>query len=234
MTTTLGMAAGRARLGMRGVAAIVFGAAALLGGCAADPSVWEQGFVREDGGARAALQAQTPVRVRAVPFERVEQFMNELDAEVAASDVPRTQWAPDKKQAAEAKLLRGLQVTADPASVDVVGVSRFRTTDDLRPDSRDQPALMSFARDVGANEVVWTTRYLGKADKIVEKPVTRIGGSRGYWGNGWYGEWGSGGDWGGSSTTWVPVRVQADERMFVLFFLRNSDLPGEDAPAGGQ
>jgi hypothetical protein len=203
--------------------ALGLAAACSAGGCASSPSAWEQGFVGEPGvsiqpeAARAA-GGPTPVNIRSVPIERVDAVMLELDAEAAASDIPKEQWPADKNSAAKARLLKALQVTQAPDSVEVRGVSRFRSTTLLRPDSTNSESLAAFARSINANTALWSMKYLGKADKIVEKPVTNFG-SRGYWGRGRHWDDDCWSDHWGSSTTWVPVRVQADEYLYVVFYL---------------
>lgn len=195
-------------------------AATALGGCTASP--WNATYVgRRDPGAalEAERGAARPVVVRSVPWERIEQTLRELDAEIAATDVHPDEWPEARKEAAKARLLRGLQVS-DPAElIEVLGKSEFRTTDRVHPETpKGEAELVAFARLVGADLVVWSGRYLGKADRVVKEPVTTYS---------------SGTDWGWtrddarrplafseSSTTWVPVRVQMDELGYVAYFLR--------------
>lgn len=213
----------RSRAVRRSLLTLGAGIAALfVAGCASGPSVWEQAFVSETG---VAVQKSTPsdsklppVNIRSVPIERIDAVMLELDQEAAASDVPKEQWPPDKKAAAKARLLRALQVTDTPESVEVRGVSRFRSTTLLRPQSDDRESLAAFARSINANTALWSSKYLGKADTIVDKPVTSFGNRFSYWGGGRHWRDDCWDDWG-SSTTWVPVRVQADEYLYVVFFL---------------
>lgn len=192
-------------------------AASLAGltGCAR-VSVWEARYEPSERGGelRPAAEARNPasVSIRRVPWERLDATLSELERELAASDAPREEWTPDRRAAADAKLLRGLQVTQDPAGVAVLGVSQFRTTDFDRPIDGD---LIGLAARAGGDTVVWSSRFLGKADRVVQEPVT----SYTTW-SGWYGRGGrvrSGSD---STTTWVPVRVQADQHEFVAFVLR--------------
>jgi hypothetical protein len=78
--------------------------------------------------------------------------------------------------------------------------------------------LETFARKVGATDVVWSSRVLGQTEKIVEHPVTTFD-SGTFWGRGrgrhrWWDD--------GSAenrSTWVPVRVPADDTGFVAYFL---------------
>ena len=110
-----------------------------------------------------------------------------------------------------AKLLRGLQVTEDPATVQILGRSEFQTTDPVRP---DDGSLAAFARKIGATTVVWTSKYRGRRDTVVDEPVT---------------EWRTGTittargrhtTFTESSTVWYPVLMKEDEYAFVAFFLR--------------
>lgn len=175
------------------------------------------------GHALATTDNADAIVVRKVPIERVNAAMKDLDEQAAASNVPREQWSAEQKAAAKTRLLRALQVTEDPSRVEVIGVSRFRSTTLIRPDGPDREALAKFAQSLGATRALWTNEYLGKTDTIVEKPVTSFGTRSGYWGDGraWRDDrWP---DYWGNSTTWVPVRVEADEYLYVAFFLRDSE-----------
>lgn len=183
-----------------------------LGGC--QPSLWEEHFV----GARPNLvPAHKPllppadVVVRQVSWDRIQQTLRELEAEAANSDVPVDEWLPDQRARADAKLLKGLQVTGDPATVSILGVSEFRTTDFSRPATGE---LQKLAARLGANTVVWAAMYTGKADTIVQQPVTTYS----TWTN-WYARGRGAQMVTTSSTTWVPMMVQADEHVFTAFFL---------------
>jgi hypothetical protein len=180
---------------------------ACAAGCATQ---WERGY-KPTGPTAAPLPAGTPVRLREVPFERVQETLRTLTEEAAKSDTHPEDWPQERKDAAKATLLRGLQVTEDPSRVRVLGRSDFSTTDHVRP---DDGTLEQFARKVGATTVVWASMYRGRTDTIVDQPVTQwrtatVAGPRGrLW---TYNE---------SSTIWVPVSVSADEFAFVAFFLR--------------
>ncbi len=190
-------------------------AAAAIGGCAS-PSLWERRFEPQDGVRMARdEQRTTPVTVRRVPWERLEATLNELESDLAASDIPREEWPTERRAAADAKLLRALQVTRDPSVVAILGVSQFRTTEFDRPAERD---LTDLARQWGGDTAVWSSRHLGKADRVIQEPVTTTS----TW-TGWYGAGGRGGRVrtnSESTTTFVPVRVSADQYEFVAFVLR--------------
>lgn len=188
--------------------------AAGLIGC--QPSPWESEF-RAAGGARpiAARATDAPLRVREVPWERLQQTLGALEQERIASDTHPDDWSPQQKAAAKAALLRGLQISEDPEQIEILGRSDFLTTQRVRPDDQ----LEAFARKIGATTVVWSTSYAGKTDVVRSEPVT---------------EWRSGSwspafdrdshsrSFSENSTIWVPVVVQADQRAFTAFFLRES------------
>lgn len=187
-----------------------------LTACSA-PSLWETNYT---GNAAAPLAPTAPVQVRKVAFERVQGTLKELEASAAASDTHPEDWTPNQKAEARAKLLKGLQISDDPASVSVLGRSDFRTTAALRPDGPDAPVLADFARKIGATRVAWTNSYLGKADTIVQEPVTTwTDGTT--WSRGRDDKHRKPSDYHESSTTWVPVRVQADEYAYIAYFLRD-------------
>lgn len=193
---------------------------AALTGCGSSP--WSSTYVgtRDPEAARAAESGQArSVVVRSVPWERVNQTLDELQREVAASDVHPDEWSPEKKAEAKAKLLRGLQVAESPERVEILGKSEFRTTDAIHPETeKGEAELVAFARSIGAQRVIWSGRYLGKVDRTVKEPVTTYS---------------TGADWNvdhhgrnrptsfsESTTTWVPIRVQMDELGYIAYFLR--------------
>lgn len=178
-------------------------------------SLWEQSLTRVDA-APAARTLPTDIRVRDVPWERVEPVLAQLRADVAQSDAPVDEWPAEQRADAERTLLRALQVTPQSGVTQILASSEFRTTDFSRP---DQDELRTLAASLGATLVVWSSRPLGKADRLDYVPVTT---------------WTSGTIWARrdkhgrtrsepyneSSTTWAPVVTQADESAFLAFFLR--------------
>lgn len=187
--------------------------AALLTGCAT--SEWERDYI--PSARQSSLAKDAPVTIREVPWDRLQAGLRELESEQSRSDAPASEWTSEKRAAAKGKLLKTLQVTGDPASVEVVGRSDFRSTTPLRPETSGQDDLKALARKVGATDVVWSRRLLGKADTIVQEPVTTYS-------SGFDDSWGRRrrnlGDYVDTSTSWVPVRVQADEYAYVAYFLR--------------
>lgn len=190
-----------------------------LTGCTT--SSWESTYVgaRPPSGERADLTKV--VRVQMVPWERIEAMLKEQDAEVAASDTHPDQWSAEKKGESKAKMLRWLQVSGDAARVDVLGRSTFRTTDRVRPETDEGRAeLVKVAQKLDADLVVWSSRYLGKSERVVDRPVTsyrsgtisyvdRAGKVRSQ-------------SYSDNETAWVPTGVVADEVEFVAYFLGRS------------
>lgn len=190
----------------------------LLSACSS-PSVWEQTFTPAPETATVSLADGQPVRVRNITWERMQGTLVELDQAATASDVHPENWSPAQKLDAKACLLRGLQFDGPAENTRVLGRCEFRTTETLQPGGADRARLEAFARRIGATDVVWSGRVLGKTEKIVEHPVTNFStgsfwgsrGSRGRWWDDNYTE---------NSTTWVPMRVPADDTAFVAYFLR--------------
>jgi len=198
----------RHRLGHVGIALLTFA----LGGCA--PSRWETSFTPSPRSVAVPLAKDAHVRLREVPWERVQGTLDELNKEITASDTHPDEWPVEKREAAKAKLLKGLQISSDPGPIEVLGSSEFAAHDTERPTEED---LLAFARRIGATTVVWSCTYLGKSQTIVDRPVTEFrDGPR------WRdrdGRWHESA-FSGPSTTWVPVVVNADERGWMAFFLR--------------
>jgi hypothetical protein len=189
-----------------------------LAGCAGR-SVWDQTFVGAPDATRAMLGEKAPVRQRNIPWNRMQAALAELEKDASAGDVHPDDWTADQKQAAKAKLLHGLQFGGDPAKTEVLGRCMFRTAETILPDGPDREALDRTARKVGATDVVWSTKILGKTEKVVQHPVTSWT-TTNFWGpprdrERWWDD-----NYTQSTTTWVPVRVPADDSGFVAYFLR--------------
>lgn len=189
------------------------GIASLLpGGCTTSP--WQATY---SAISTEPLSPTTDARIRAVSWERLEPVLRELDAEAAKSDAPPEEWSADLRAQRQAKLLEALQVTRDAGSVEIIGRSAFKTTDRVEPDDGQLAAL---ARQKGADLVVYSRSYLGKTEKIVSEPVTTYSSGSESW-------WGSDSrrrrrhvDFSETSTSWVPMKIQADEHFFVAYFLK--------------
>lgn len=181
----------------------------LLTGCT---NIWYEHY--RPIGPIAELPDSTPIEIQEIPWERMERAIGAAQERAAASDVHPSEWDEPTKLEARGELLRNLQVSLDPERVSVVGVSSFRTTDVVRPwDGK----LHDFARDIGANLVVWSDRYMGKAEAIVDRTVyvDSIGTGRGR-------DDDDRARWRTETYT-VPVVVGKDERGYTAFFLRTAE-----------
>lgn len=188
---------------------------AFLSGCASN--VWEETFVASRPlpvVERAEAQAVT---VREVPWSRIETALEELESEIAASDVHPDEWSPQRKQEADAKLLRAMQFSEPTEELEILGRSDFATTDAVDP---GDGSLVKFAAGIGADYAVWSRTYRGKADRIVQEPVTTYSDEtlryRGRDGKHRTETLSS------SSTTYVPLVVARDEWAWVAFFVRRT------------
>ncbi len=192
---------------MRRLTTLALIASALgLSGCT---NIWREHY--RPIGVVEALPESDAIELREVPWERMERAIVAAQDRAAASDVHPSEWDEPTKLEARGELLRNLQVQADAADVRVVGVSSFRTTDIVRP---WDGGLADFAHDIGADLVVWSDRYMGKADAIVDRTV-------------YVDSIGSGRNRDGDDRTrfrtetyTVPVVVSKDERGYTAFFLR--------------
>jgi hypothetical protein len=185
------------------------------GGCSG-PSIWERAYRGEQRPIADRAVGQPVAAIRDVSWERLMQTREELERERASSDTHPDEWPQERLEQAKSKLLSGLQVREDPASIEVLGRSEFSTTDDLKPESGE---LGAFAGAIGATRVIYATKLLGKADKIIDEPVTTY--THDY---GWYEDRDGRRrrePWSRSSTTWVPIRVQANEHGWIVYFLRD-------------
>lgn len=182
---------------------------AMAAGCQSSP--WASGLGRGPDSA-PPLPEGSSVRVREVPWERVEATLTALRADVAASPTHPDEWPAERRAEHKVRLLNGLQISEAPDTVKVLGKSEFRTTDRV---SIPSEALTKVAISLGADTVVWSSRPLGKADRVVQEPVT--------WYNDGTSDWGrtDRGAFGEMRTGWVPVRIQMDETGYVGFFLRS-------------
>ncbi|HYF14995.1 MAG TPA: hypothetical protein VD971_07990 [Phycisphaerales bacterium] len=195
------------------LAAGLASAAVFLIACSS-PGVWERS-VRTGPERAAPLASTTDVTVREVPWDRVQTALLDLEREIAASDIHPDEWPDPKRDAAKARLLRGLQISQDPRAVAILGTAQFRTTESL---TATDDELRRIARRLGANMVVHSERVLGKADRIVDRPA-----SANTHGTGWWRE-GDGSrspdSYHESRTTWIPIRISVDETGAVAYFLR--------------
>lgn len=193
----------------RAIAAVITLAATMLGACG---SPWQAAY---EGVGKGVYPPTERVEVRLVPWERLSPALDGIQADIAASDTHPTEWTGDRLDAQRRTLLTALQVSEDPDRVEILGNSLFRTTDPLRAsDTR----LAKFARTLGADLVVASSVYTGKADRIVRERVTTESwrsvpykdkhGHRRYRSEPY------------TESVSVPVVIEADEHAWAVYFLR--------------
>ncbi len=179
-------------------------------------SAWQRAYESRSASAVSRLPASVPVVVREVPWPRLEQALTELAQRRTTSDVHYDDWSLEDKRAADAVLLRALQVPEPHEEFEILGRSSLKTTDRLQP---MDGSLEKFARSVGATHVIWGARVVGKTDKVVREPVQHTGfrpieyydrSNRRYRTRYEFDDW----------TTYVPVVVEADETAWVVYYLR--------------
>lgn len=185
--------------------------ATTLGGCATS-NQWERSLERGPDQSPGVNNAS--VKVRRVAWERIESSLLQLENEAASSDVHPDEWSTDRKLAAKGTLLKGLQVSQPASNVSILGRSQFRTSDEMR---NQEPVLESVAHKLGANMVVYSTRYLGKTEKVVDHPVQSQSWRSGYRRN-------RDGDyhpdsWSETTTSWIPIRMSVDETGGIAYYL---------------
>jgi len=186
---------------------------ALLSATAGCATPWQRHFVGAPADAKLVRIDPEAIEVREVPWERVETTLTALNADIAASDIHPDEWPAERQETARAQLLRGLQVSEDPARVLILGSARFRTTDTLSASEGD---LARHAARIGATRVVFSRTDTGVADRIVSAPVTTFGRTSVPYDRHGSSRWMSWDD----GTAWVPVVVRARETAWMLFWLR--------------
>lgn len=196
------------------VSALLLGALfTLLTGCV---NPWADHFEPLAGATLATLRDSPPIEIRRVPFERVDEALDDLEQEVIDSDVPPAEWSQDQRGARKGFLLRALQVTDEPDDVTILGRSVFRSVDpDVGPSDGE---LRRFAESIGATHVVWTNRFEGKRQVVTRRPVTSFGYRGGFYG--YWGECRGPRRFGYTTTTYVPVVIEADEFAWLAYYLR--------------
>jgi hypothetical protein len=182
-----------------------------LTGCGA--SAWERSFqpLAAERPALATLDEASRVTVREVPWERLMDFRSQLAAEIRSSDVPPEEWTAERQLAAKSQLLRALQVTQSPDRVTVVGSSEFKSTAKL---SSSDAELATFARSIGANTVVCSSIFTRTRQTVQQESYNEY-----RWGSVDRGRDGRRRYYNETSTTFVPVVVDADEFAWVAYFL---------------
>lgn len=191
---------------------VVFGFSMILtiAGCV---NRWESSFEAAGGVGLAPLSGQSVPQIRRVPWERLDETLYGLEREVIESDVHPSEWPGWKLRERDERLLQALQVSEPPERALILGRSVFRSTDPVSPSDGQ---LESFAAEIGADYAVWSSRYEGQRDVVVEEPVTTSGYSFGH-GFGHRGRFGSSYFTG---TAYVPVVVRADEYAWLVYYVR--------------
>jgi len=204
------------------VLVLIGSAAAALAGCA---SPWKASFRPDPDAGGVRFERTERVAVLEVPWERVDAAIRELTEDAKASDVHPNEWPQEKKDAAKARLLSALQVQGGPTDWIVLGHSSFKTISSADP---GDPSLTEFARSIGADEARWSSLYLGKVLTTRDEPVRSF-----TTGTLWVYDGRRGRSvprtFTQSTTAWVPVTVQADERAYMVFYLRRA---GERSAVG--
>jgi len=157
------------------------------------------------------------VVIREVPWERIDSVLRDIDASRASSDTHPDEWTPAQREAEKSLLVTALQLSEDPASLEILGRSVFTSTANV---NLFDGSLSAFGRSIGADYAIWSTSYLGKTQTVQREPVTStgFGYSRHYRRDGHadydylpYQE-----------TVYVPVVVERDEFAWLVFFVRTN------------
>lgn len=194
------------------ISSVLLGTAVLASGCASNP--WRESFQRDPRAPIAeATPTGAPVPVRDVPWPRLDACLREIEAERAADDTHVSQWPAERLDEVERRLVTALQ--AGEGSWTILGRSAFRGTERIDPSAGE---LGAFGRSIGADLVVWSSTYVGKADAIVDRPVTTFG-TRTYTYRDDEGRTRSD-TFNAHETTWVPVVVEADEHAWIAYYLK--------------
>ncbi len=193
----------------------------LTTGCAFNP--WQGGYRPAPTQMSQAHEMRTHTAVRQIPWPRLEQFLNTEADLLTQSDVAVEDWTPQQQAEARDRMMRALKLAEKPGELEVIGTSTFQT--DRKIDPKDGQ-LAEFARKIGADYVVYSTRYLGKQDTIrmvptwthtsgrVYRESRRNRSSRRRHRVEYYDE---------TTLSSNPVRVRADFYGFVAYFVKRLD-----------
>ena len=181
-----------------------------LGACA--PAAWQKAYAAEPGVVAGTMAVEGEVRVRRVPWERVEVALEAERAAAVASDVPEDQWPAGQREQLTELLLRQLQFSS-PGAVELVGRSRFVTADFEELDARE---LTSWARRVNAETVVYASRGMGVAERVDREWVfyDRFDGGR------YYDTGSRHAIFPGRTAASVPVVRSVPQYEFVVYWVR--------------
>ncbi len=190
------------------------------GGCA---NPWKEAFEPNPAfGAAKFPPSSGEIAVREVEYERLQKFREGERERRIASPVAPADRSPEEQLAAKNRLLEALQLQARGDDAIVLGSSQFVSAEPLKPTSDKK--LRDFARKQGADTVIFSTTYLGQAQRMDQVPVTSYTNDT-YIRHSF--------DRNGrriprtetinsSSTTWVPMEVTEDRYAYHAFFIRQA------------
>lgn len=164
-------------------------------------------------GTGPVLGEQDDIDIREIAWDRMEAALN-VERRAGLGDVHPRDWSDEARAPERMALLRELQVPDSTAAM-ILGRATFASTEVA---TKEQ--LLDKARKVGANRVIVSTRPLGQREVIRDEPVTTTStGTR--WSNrrdrdGRYRHE----SYSETSTTYVPVVVDADLVQYAAYFLR--------------
>lgn len=196
-----------------GLACLIASASASVFGCA---SAWERSF--ESAPGEASFEPAERVMIRRVPWDRLAAALESIESARAASDTHPDEWPPERQAAEKAELVTALQLSEPPGKVSILGRSVFRSSADIEI---FDGSLSSFARSIGADYAIWSTTYIGKAERVEHEPVTRTG-----WSGRRYRRGVGSTDDGYISfpeTIYIPVVVERDQFAWLVYYVRRLD-----------
>jgi hypothetical protein len=191
-----------------GVLLAVLGAG--LVGCA---SPWKQSF--EPAASAGVYEPTERAVIRRVPWDRLASVLETIESQRAGSDVHPDDWTPEQRAGEHATLVSALQLSEAPEDLEILGRSVFRSTRSVKV---LDGSLSDFARSLGADYAIWSTTYLGKAERVEREPVTRTG-----WVYGRYRRRDGYTDYDYlpyHETLYTPVVVERDEYAWLVYYAR--------------
>jgi len=190
----------------------------ILSGAVGCASPWQSSFQPNPVLRGQKFSPSESVQVHSVEFERLQRYAAaehklRVESTTAPEDLPASE-----KSAAKDRLLEALQLKERGDQIEVLGWSEFSDDERLSP---NDPKLEQFAKSIGADYVVVSSEYAGKAARTVERPMTTysnsyvtVAGPRG--------RRGAVVSQSDTSTTWVPMNVIEDRFLYSAAFLRKS------------
>ncbi len=187
-----------------------------LTACATSP--WRANFEPEPGVTPLAPIPSDVVVVRPAPFERIDEALLAFERAWSESDTYWEDWPEHEKRAHADRLIDALQLPGGSDRWTILGASRFTSFNAIDPDAGD---LRRFASDIGADHAIWSSYDLGRSERVIDRPVHYPSWhySYGRFGHDGYGGYDGYGGGFGSHTVWVPVTIEADETLWMAYFL---------------